>query len=258
MKKYIKRLICYVITIIIISTFNTVAYANTENIEPAGDSMAPSFISEEQQKNDILNDKNLTKKEKQYHINRLESNHMLDTTNSNYSLITASPIYAATLSVPYFKQEQRYYCGPATTKQSMHYLIKSSPSQASIASDLGTTTDGTDGLQIVKYLNNNTSYHYIVSSGSDKESMRMNIFYAMTETKAPPVLRLKFSQGGSWRYSTNGHFMNASGINDGGSRIRVTDPFIGWIDPSSTGSYYVTMDELHLATTNHFANHYYW
>ena len=56
-----------------------------------------------------------------------------------------------------------------------------------------------------------------------------------------------------WRYSTNGHYMNANGYTNYGQRICVTDPYIKWIDASEPGSYWVTSRELYDATHSHFA-----
>lgn len=40
--------------------------------------------------------------------------------------------------------------------------------------------------------------------------------------------------------------------------VRVTDPNIGRVDSSATGSYYVTMTEIRNAIIDHWAQHMYW
>ena len=59
------------------------------------------------------------------------------------------------MDVPGYKQETTYYCGPATLKQTMQYINKRSLPQSAYASALGTTTAGTDGMNIIKYFNDN-------------------------------------------------------------------------------------------------------
>ena len=58
-----------------------------------------------------------------------------------------------TLNVQYFKQENGYYCGPATTKQVLNFFNGSSLSQSQYARDLGTTTSGTVFPNIAGVLN---------------------------------------------------------------------------------------------------------
>ena len=52
------------------------------------------------------------------------------------------------LNVPFYSQENNYYCGPATTRQTYRFFLRTDvnlPSQSQIASALGTTTTyGTD------------------------------------------------------------------------------------------------------------------
>jgi hypothetical protein len=172
----------------------------------------------------------------------------------------AATYTAATISVTYYKQENGYYCGPATTKQTIQYLNGTSDSQSTIATALGTTTDGTDGTKIVDYLNNKQSkIYWTIASDTSTSGLQTRISASITgTTKRPPVARTKFSKGGNWKYATAGHFMNISGYSANMEKVRVTDPNIGRVDSSATGSYYVTMDEMYNAINDHWAKHLYW
>lgn len=164
-----------------------------------------------------------------------------------------------TLEVPLHTQETSYYCGPATTLQTLEYHGSYGHTQASLARDLGTTSNGTDGLNIVDVLNANQSkVNYVVAPVSTQEKMMIALNTSIAGISSPAVLRLSIKKGGNWIYDSNGHFMNVSGISNDYAILRVTDPFIQWKNSSSTGSYYVTDDEVYKATTNHFARHFYW
>ena len=64
-----------------------------------------------------------------------------------------------TLGVPTYQQEQNYYCGPASVKETLHFINGSSLSQSQYASDMGTNTSGTYVYQIRNELNNKQSAH---------------------------------------------------------------------------------------------------
>jgi len=72
-----------------------------------------------------------------------------------------------TISVTGFEQERNYWCGPATTKQVLHFLNGSSQTQTYYAGKLGTTTDGTDFSLIDDVLNNHQTKNTYVYSDYD-------------------------------------------------------------------------------------------
>lgn len=174
--------------------------------------------------------------------------------------------YRYTIPVPYFKQENSYFCGPATTKQTIHYIDGVSASQYVIASALGTTTNGTDGADIVTYLNANQQYVYYVDITPASESdMASTIYRGMSHYGSAPILRLKMTTGQGWSYGSNGHFMNASGIYSaeystiGARRYEVTDPYIRYVDQSVTnGKYRISSTAVYNSTMNHFAQEFYY
>jgi hypothetical protein len=83
--------------------------------------------------------------------------------------------------------------------------------------------------------------------------------YSDINRDVPVILWVKVQKGGNWLYSTSGgHFMNASGINTGGSLIEVTDPYIGWVEGHNfiAGKYWVTAEEAYSATTSRGMGYY--
>lgn len=172
----------------------------------------------------------------------------------------AATYSASTISVTYYKQETSYYCGPATTKQTIQYMNGKSDTQSTIAKALGTTENGTDGTKIVEYLNGKQSrVYWTIADDTSTSGLQTRISHAIAgDTKRPPIARTKFSKGGNWKYSTAGHFLNISGYTNNMEKVRITDPNIGRVDSSSSGSYYVTMKEIRDAIINHFAQHMYW
>ena len=162
-----------------------------------------------------------------------------------------------TLNVPVCKQETGYYCGPATVKQTLTCINNTAPSQSAIASAIGTTTAGSDLASMVSYINkkiptDEEKEEYVIVKKPSKSYIQSMVNNGVT-WKHPVICRLKFSKGGSWKYSTDGHFMNANGYDNYGNKIYVTDPNIQRVDKNASGSYYVSIDELYNATVNHFA-----
>ncbi|MBN3554020.1 C39 family peptidase [Fictibacillus nanhaiensis] len=135
------------------------------------------------------------------------------------------------ISVPSFKQETSYWCGPATTKQVLHYLNGSSSSQSTYASGLGTTTAGTDFSKIDDYLNSKQSKNnYIYSSGNSYSTWSDRIDYSLSKSvPAPVVLDLEIYPSYMPKYTTHiaGHILNVSGEDSRNSpvQIRLTDPY---------------------------------
>lgn len=139
----------------------------------------------------------------------------------------------ATLSVPSFEQETNYWCGPATTKQVLHYLNKSSESQSYYANELGTTTDGTVFSIIDDVLNDHqskTTYIYQTFSSNEYDTWETIMLASANLFIAPAVLDLQISPSYMPLYTTHiaGHILNTSGydiLDPNNKKIRLTDPF---------------------------------
>lgn len=198
---------------------------------------------------------NATSKEKVNDL--LMKKELIERSQSNANVMATYP--AKTIPVPHYKQQNGYYCGPATTKQTVQYMKGTSDSQATIAKALGTTSNGTDGLKIVEYLNKRSNITWTIATDTSINGLKIRINGAFKASEnRPPIVRAKFSKKGNWRYSTSGHFMNISGYTTNMAKIRVTDPNITRVDSSATGSYYVTMNEIRNAIIDHWAQHMYW
>ncbi len=177
-----------------------------------------------------------------------------------------TPLYNTTFNftveIPYFKQKNSYYCGPATTKQSLHYINGVSPSQDVIANSLGTTTAGTDGANIVTYMNANQNYiYYMAITPSAEAGMANMIYHGLTVYGTAPILRLKMTTAQGWPYGSAGHFMNVSGqyTVNGAVQYEVTDPYIQYVNQSETdGKYRISSVAVYNSTRNHFAQQFYY
>lgn len=143
------------------------------------------------------------------------------------------------LDVPTCEQINSYYCGPATVQQTVKFYKGSAPSQDAIASQLGTTTAGTDMTRISGVVNNLLGYtQYSLIAIGTQSDWANKVTYALS-VKKPVIIDIKAESGSGWPYTTNGHYMNVSGHDRSSSaaRVKVTDPWklnLGsrWFDES--------------------------
>lgn len=270
MKKY-KRLISVYLTIIMIccSVVSVSATATNEEVTKSNEIkfaiseglILDESLSLEEQLALISNSTILTEKQKSQAISKINFTKQINTLQ--YGQTRASTVtYNCTVSIPYFKQNNSYYCGPATTKQSMHYLTGSSQSQSSIASALGTTTAGTDGNNMVTYLNaNQSNVYYMAIYPYSQASMEDLVYRGLTSYGTAPILRLKMTTSQGWPYNSTGHFMNVSGqyTVSGAVKYQVTDPYIQYVNSSETdGKYRISSSAVYNSTINHFAQRFYY
>lgn len=131
------------------------------------------------------------------------------------------------LNVPHFNQENGHYCGPATVKQTIHYLKGSSLTQDKYAEKLHTTTDGSVMENIPSVINSQVSLAvgYSKRSIGSKSNYRSSIYTALTQNR-PVIIDIKGYQSDGWRYDTNGHYLNIAGITSNATTdvIKVVDP----------------------------------
>lgn len=245
-----KKIMCFTISLALILSLNSTAFAAETAVAPCGDSMTDSPISIEEQEASILNDVNISENQKALFLQKFKDYKKMKSGNKGISPMVANT-KSGFLSVPYFEQETGYYCGPATTKQTIEYINGASQSQSTIASAIGTTKDGSNLTDMKNYINREQGRHAYIIVTSPSEDLIQNIVEYSVRNGAPTVARLKIAKGGNWAYTTSGHYMNLTGFKNYGANIRVTDPYIGWIQSSSSGSYYVTSNEIYTATINH-------
>lgn len=180
-----------------------------------------------------------------------------------YSISPNSVVYH-TLPVPYYKQETNYYCGAATTKQTLEYLngVESAESQSSIYSHIGYRKDGTIDSKMIEYINNHESKNiYVASQHASESTMKSNIDSDLSSYKAPTILHVTL-KGEGWPYNTaGGHFMNLSGEENvyGNILYELTDPYIGWVNKScASGKYWKSAGLVYQAIQNNSLQTYYW
>ena len=169
-------------------------------------------------------------------------------------MVRRSKITFEVLSVPYYRQETTYYCGPATAQQTVAYLTGSKEEQKDIFEIVkapGEDSKATEGDKLKKYVNSKQSVNtYALKYPSSASEMSEDIYDDLSRG-VPVILWVKVTKGGNWIYNTKGgHFLNASGINTGGGLIELTDPYIMWVEdsPYFTGKYWVTAEEAYNAT----------
>ncbi len=151
-----------------------------------------------------------------------------------------------TISVPVFKQETNYWCGPATTKQVIHYIKGYSSSQGTYANLLNTTNDGTVMSVIDDVLRSKTGKNYIYSSIGSYDSWFYKVKYGIN-TYMPSVMDINTQNVSSWPYSTSGHYVNTSGYDVNNQSVRITDPY--W---KGLGNKWYNSHNVYSANNNHW------
>lgn len=150
-------------------------------------------------------------------------------------------IASAGVSVPYYAQETKYYCGPATVRQTYSSLNKTingssyAPSQSTIAQAIGTTSDGSDQNRMNSYLNNifpSKAYATYWKNGAyTSDSGLLNHIVTDVSQNKPTIAHVIINSTGgtaNWNYTTSRHYLNYNGytlgISAGIDLIDVTDP----------------------------------
>ncbi len=226
----------------------------------------PSETLEEQLEN-FLNNPELTEEQKLAAKSKVEQAiSFRDDAMMNVRSVTAT-YPNVTIPVTAFKQDYTYYCGPATTRQTMKFLGASvpggyiPPSQSYIASALGTTTAGTEWYMIRDYINGFTfmgvANNYVAYNPSSVSDMESTIYSTLTAThKTAPILQVDTDGNTCLGYQTGGHYLNVSGIRTSGgiNEFRLTDPYRERIGLEPT--YYAKTSNIYQITINHWAQHF--
>lgn len=154
----------------------------------------------------------------------------------------AQPQAVYTVGVANYKQETTYWCGPAAVRQTLGFHKNKSasttslPSQTTLASKAGTTTDGSTSTGLATALNayKNTfgTYNYvaadiIAAGGSASESFNLFKTRVTSEIIAgtyAPIVLLETEY--LTRYNGRGirHYNTISGWNNSTGQLRLVDP----------------------------------
>lgn len=277
-----------------LSVSSNLTFASADVPGGGGDGEAPGAerrLTVDEQLREIENDDNLTdvqkaearaKAELMKQVARLENNTALTKSQAsaqmqklfddfNEKLSLSNPVMGTMaygyLSVPYCKQETNYYCGPATTRQTLGYYngLANTKSQSQIAQTLGvtSTSDGVPNAKSMRdYINaNQKSVAYLEVTNPSLAAMQSWLDGAQLR-RCPIILRMAATKNlttdkiiGDWDYPTGGHYLNVSG-QASAVVFQVTDPYIEWkkSDPIyTTGKYLVTTSQIHSVTIEHFA-----
>ena len=137
---------------------------------------------------------------------------------------TANAGQAATLiklsNFTMYQQETDIYCVPACIKSTLMYIVKKSPSQASIHSytQLNFT-------KIPAYVNaRQTKNKYVLVNKPTLATMKNDIYTDIVNKKVPVFLRISGTTSANWYYSTSGHCILATGIYSDKSKFQIGDP----------------------------------
>lgn len=135
-------------------------------------------------------------------------------------------------SVTAVKQQNSYYCGPASVKMTLHQINGSSASQATYASSMGTnSTNGTIVANITKELNKRQTkfkYAHTLISSSSKVSQ---ILFHSIGVNAPIILHANTRSLEMYNGTSLGHYVVATTIARAGAEgtplthVTYVDPF---------------------------------
>lgn len=240
-----KRIIALFVSVMMLANLNLSIYASsTSSTSPYGGGelteykTMDDYIAEVQARTDLSSDQ---KNKAIEHYNKLK----LLQNGSLKSSRSFSPYKF--LSVTTFNQETYYYCGPATLKQTTHYLNGYSSSQSIIANAVGTTSsNGTEASEMVSYLNEKTTHPYASLWWYANQTAFENTIVSTINEEIPVVLHMSSSRSdvgdGKWPYTTSGHYMNIHAYSSGGTTLYVTDPFAYEGGDIETGKYDIPSD----------------
>lgn len=149
---------------------------------------------------------------------------------SNFALKNnLDSVKASKISIPgnfsICHQENDYYCVPACVRSMLMYINGSSPSQSSIASSLGTTSDGTNPTTIAPYLNSRQNNCYYVYYASPTQSYLCDfLYFTIAYEKCPASIGISGATASNWCYEASSHSLVVDAIYDDYSYIQVSDP----------------------------------
>lgn len=267
------------VTSISVNAVGITAYAETIK-EDAGNNMAaeeckgdPGFgichISYEEQLQNILDNPDLDNDQKEAAVIAINEAIMLRDSFPEISLYAAASYSTITIPVTAYTQEEEFYCGPATARQTLEFLGSivpggyTPPPQSKIAEDIKTSKkDGTEWYNLIEYINYykfmSTPHTYIEHNLNGLSNMETIIYNSLTQTRPePPILQIDTGNDSSvLGYSTDGHYLNVSGIRtvNGNNEFQLTDPYRQ--RKSLSAKYYVKTYNIYNFTDNHWAKHF--
>jgi hypothetical protein len=184
----------------------------------------------------------------EYNVQRsLEFNNTIPTCNPTFGEITPQWSYpeSRVLNVVKSQQERYYWCGPASIQMMIKYNGKT-VSQSTLASEAGTTTSGSNTLNLRNVLNNHVTNHTFGVTrieGSSQYTPLFNILNSNIFSKSQPVLALVKTERLPYynNYQSN-HYIVARGmtkqIDDGTGQPIISLTQVNLVDPNNNNNYY--------------------
>ena len=241
MKRIISLLLCISLCLGLVGI---TVYAEDAKKSIINNKDTTDYISPENQLTQFLSSKSLTNERVSAAIRK----HNLGQSLANGTGVIRSVNNSSnTLDVPWFIQPNGYYCGPATVKQTIHFINGTSDTQANIAVALLTNEDGTDTNKMCTYLNNNTECYYEVLWWWANASAFSDMVISNTDDEVPIIGHVIISYAGDWPYTTGGHYINYNGYSENGEVFAVTDPFVDRFGDTD-GKYTISNDEAERVT----------
>lgn len=176
-----------------------------------------------------------------------------ETITEEVDAVSANDTTIKLLPVPFCPQETYYYCAPATFQQVYAYYkgIENAVSQRSIALMWGMQDGDDSGLddfnKITDWLNDffyqQLHYEWKFKGGTYTSSTQMkDLIKSSINSDVPVVIHIKNPSAADWKYTSGGHYLNASGYTS--DYIQMTDPYLDGHGISS-GKYLVTKELLY-------------
>ncbi|WP_343248853.1 C39 family peptidase [Diplocloster hominis] len=156
------------------------------------------------------------------------------------------------LSMICYRQENNYYCGPATVKQVVQYKNGNSNIQSYYAGLLNTVETGdnrgTDMTRIAPVINSCIGSSYYVMAEIPGDSLTwFNRIRTGISAHYPTVLDINTNSVSEFPYKTSGHYICTSGFRVAENQVRIADPH-----PSYFGHYWYSRNGLYKANADHF------
>lgn len=222
------------LAILACSTFAFAAEARPDTRAQEEQRIVNSQVAQiNEQLEEILNSPTCTAAQKNYAIEKAER---------IIQSLTVEPLTVRsggrTVYVPFYEQNNNYYCGPATVQQTLGAWGADVPDQETVAAALKTSSGvGTENENIRKYLNSALSpYGAVFETWWNSSSKNLkNVVLDTIDLAEPIVLHIKsvtsagrdsYNDTSKWPYRTSGHYLNISGYDSDGDLIQLTDPNI--------------------------------
>lgn len=141
------------------------------------------------------------------------------------------------LRVRLVKQENNYYCGPATAKMVLNYVVSKNYSQSSLARDMNTTSsNGTYVYELCDRLNqdiNNNQYQYV---GTWESNFSNSLVYSINQDRPVPC-QVRASSLPEYGSGWGGHWVLVTGYQWGSSGSSSASN-VYYNDPNYDSRYY--------------------